>query len=122
MIMGRGWGRRRGRRKTSSATKAEWKVEVEAWNKAKAVAKEKKEAFSLPKPMVRGHLLPPEPKLRVEVEEEDVWDEDEEQGGKVETDVEGVVKAVACKKGEMVAEGKELVDIEPLEKEDEKDD
>ena len=59
--------RRRGRRKTSGATK----VEVEAWNKAKAVAKEKKEAFSFPKPMVRGHLLPPEPKLRVEVEEED---------------------------------------------------
>ena len=47
----------------------EWKVEVEAWNKAKAGAKEKKEAFSLHKPMVRGHLLPPEPKLRVEVEE-----------------------------------------------------
>ncbi|TFK68234.1 hypothetical protein BDN72DRAFT_686158 [Pluteus cervinus] len=30
------------------------------------------------------------------------------------TDFAGVVKSVGCKKGEMVAEGKELVDIEPL--------
>ena len=84
--------RRRGRRKTSGATKAEWKVEVEAWNKAKAVAKESKEAFSLPKPMMRGHLLPPEPKLRVEVEEEDESSEDDADRGSNDSETRVLIR------------------------------
>ena len=70
----------------------EWKVEVEAWNKAKAGAKEKKEAFSLPKPMVRGHFLPPKLKLRVEVEEEDESSEDDADRGSNDSETRVLIR------------------------------
>ena len=85
------WNIREEERKVENKQrKAEWKVEVEAWNKAKAGAK--KEAFSLPKPMVRGHLLPPEPKPRVEVEEDDESSEDDADRGSNDSETRVLIR------------------------------